>query len=161
MKKKTLVLGGCLLLSSLAQAQPPPAPPQPNPQAVTFFVTSESPGKGADFGGLAGADAHCDKLAKAAGSTGKTWRACLRPGADRLALPLGGNYNGIGPSLGAITSHPCGPPGRKEDTHDRQRRRKTHCQYQQPLQHGAAGLGFRRRGAGVAELGGGESVCQA
>ncbi|HZX31992.1 MAG TPA: lectin [Rhodocyclaceae bacterium] len=77
MKKKTLALGGCLLLSSLAQAQQPPAPPQPNPQAVTFFVTSESPGKGADFGGLAGADAHCDKLAKAAGSTGKTWRAYL------------------------------------------------------------------------------------
>ena len=33
--------------------------------------------KGADLGGLAGADAHCTKLATAAGSTGRTWRAYL------------------------------------------------------------------------------------
>jgi hypothetical protein len=45
--------------------------------AMTFFITSEGPGKGADLGGLAGADAHCQKLAEAAGSKGKTWRAYL------------------------------------------------------------------------------------
>ena len=44
---------------------------------TTFFVTSVGPGKGADLGGLAGADAHCTKLATAAGITGKTWRAYL------------------------------------------------------------------------------------
>src|SRR5689334_13579324 len=45
--------------------------------SMTFFVTSAGPGKGADLGGLAGADAQCGKLAQAAGSTGKTWHAYL------------------------------------------------------------------------------------
>ena len=47
-----------------------------------FFITSAGSGKGADLGGLAGADAHCQKLATAAGAGGKTWRAYLSvPGA--------------------------------------------------------------------------------
>lgn len=45
--------------------------------AMTFFVTSVGVGNGGDLGGLAGADAHCQKLATAAGATGKTWRAYL------------------------------------------------------------------------------------
>lgn len=45
--------------------------------SMSFFVTSSNPGKGADLGGLAGADAHCQSLAEAAGSTGKTWQAYL------------------------------------------------------------------------------------
>src|ERR1700732_988403 len=57
-----------LVLSGTAQAQ------QAN---MTFFVTSEGPGKGADLGGLAGADAHCQKLATAVGAGGKTWHAYL------------------------------------------------------------------------------------
>lgn len=44
---------------------------------MSFFVTSVGSGKGADLGGLAGADAHCASLAEAAGVTGKTWRAYL------------------------------------------------------------------------------------
>ncbi len=44
---------------------------------MTFFVTSAGPGKGADLGGLAGADAHCQKLATSAGAGAKTWRAYL------------------------------------------------------------------------------------
>lgn len=44
---------------------------------MTFFVTSSGPGKGADLGGLAGADAQCQKLAQAAGAGSKTWRAYL------------------------------------------------------------------------------------
>ena len=44
---------------------------------MTFFVTSTGAGKGGDLGGLAGADAHCAKLAQAAGSAGKTWHAYL------------------------------------------------------------------------------------
>jgi hypothetical protein len=42
-----------------------------------FFVTSEGSGKGADLGGLAGADAQCQKLAQAAGAGAKTWHAYL------------------------------------------------------------------------------------
>jgi hypothetical protein len=44
---------------------------------MSFFVTSAGPGKGADLGGLAGADAHCQKLAAAVGAGGKTWHAYL------------------------------------------------------------------------------------
>jgi hypothetical protein len=44
---------------------------------MSFFVSSVSPGKGADLGGLAGADAHCQALAKAAGSTSTNWAAYL------------------------------------------------------------------------------------
>jgi len=44
---------------------------------MSFFVTSANPGKGADLGGLAGADAHCQALAKAVGAGNRTWRAYL------------------------------------------------------------------------------------
>src|ERR1700745_3441138 len=44
---------------------------------MTFFITSAGPGKGADLGGLAGADAHCQALAQAVGAGNKTWRAYL------------------------------------------------------------------------------------
>jgi hypothetical protein len=44
---------------------------------VTFFVTSVGSGKGADLGGLAGADRHCQQLAQAVGAGGKTWHAYL------------------------------------------------------------------------------------
>ncbi len=44
---------------------------------MSFFVTSENPGEGANFGGLEGADAHCASLAEAAGTTGRTWAAYL------------------------------------------------------------------------------------
>ena len=42
-----------------------------------FFVTSAGPGKGADLGGLAGADKHCQSLAATAGAGARTWRAYL------------------------------------------------------------------------------------
>jgi len=45
--------------------------------SMTFFVTSVGSGKGADFGGLAGADRHCQSLAAAAGAGSKTWHAYL------------------------------------------------------------------------------------
>jgi hypothetical protein len=44
---------------------------------MSFFVTSAGPGKGADLGGLAGADRHCQQLATAAGAGAKTWHAYL------------------------------------------------------------------------------------
>ncbi len=46
-------------------------------QEMGFFVTSVGMGDGANLGGLEGADAHCQKLAEAAGSSGRTWRAYL------------------------------------------------------------------------------------
>ena len=44
---------------------------------MSFFITSVGSGDGAKLGGLAGADAHCQKLAAAAGAGGKTWKAYL------------------------------------------------------------------------------------
>ena len=52
---------------------------------MTFFVTSVGKGNGADYGGLEGADAHCQSLAKAAGSKRTNWKAYLSttaPGGD-------------------------------------------------------------------------------
>ncbi len=45
-------------------------------EKMSFFITSDGGGDGANFGGLKGADAHCTTLAKAAGST-KNWAAYL------------------------------------------------------------------------------------
>ena len=42
-----------------------------------FFVTSAGSGKGADLGGLAGADKICQSLAQAAGAGNRTWHAYL------------------------------------------------------------------------------------
>jgi len=51
--------------------------------ATTFFVTSSGIGNGANLGGLAGADNHCQMLAQAAGAGAKTWHAYLSTqGAD-------------------------------------------------------------------------------
>lgn len=55
-----------------AQAQTP---------TMSFFITSAGPGDGANLGGLAGADKHCQTLAAAAGAGGKTWRAYLSAAA--------------------------------------------------------------------------------
>ena len=57
-----------MLAASGAMAQDKP---------MGFFVTSVGMGQGANLGGLEGADAYCAKLAEAAGSTGRTWRAYL------------------------------------------------------------------------------------
>lgn len=44
---------------------------------MSFFITSAPKGDGANYGGLAGADAYCTSLAKAAGSAKTQWRAYL------------------------------------------------------------------------------------
>jgi hypothetical protein len=49
---------------------------------MSFFVTSAGIGKGADLGGLEGADRHCQQLAQAVGAGGKTWHAYLSTQAD-------------------------------------------------------------------------------
>ena len=56
-------LGACTLMS--------------NPPGMTFFVTSAGSGKGADLGGLAGADRICQALATSVGAGGRTWHAYL------------------------------------------------------------------------------------
>jgi hypothetical protein len=48
---------------------------------LSFFITSANPGKGADFGGLAGADKYCQTLAAAVGAGSRTWRAYLSTSA--------------------------------------------------------------------------------
>lgn len=61
-------------LAVLAACATAPNTPQ---EKMTFFVTSVNPGKGANFGGLAGADAHCQALASAVGAGKRTWHAYL------------------------------------------------------------------------------------
>lgn len=56
-----------------AQGRGVQAPPQP----MSFFVTSRGSGKGGNLGGIAGADAHCQALAAAAGAGDRTWHAYL------------------------------------------------------------------------------------
>jgi hypothetical protein len=73
-----LLLTGLTFIVSAQQAPAPAAaPPAAAAGPLGFFITSENPGKGADLGGLAGADAHCQKLATAAGAGSRTWRAYL------------------------------------------------------------------------------------
>ena len=68
--RKTTVAAVVLLALGCAGA-----PTQQSP--MTFFITSVGSGQGADLGGLAGADRHCQSLAAAAGAGGRTWRAYL------------------------------------------------------------------------------------
>ncbi len=49
---------------------------------MTFFITSAGPGNGANLGGIAGADKHCQTLAAAAGAGDRTWRAYLSVTGD-------------------------------------------------------------------------------
>ena len=65
--------------SGAAQGQPAPAGATAGggTAELSFFVTSVGSGRGADLGGLEGADQLCARLAQAAGSVGKTWRAYL------------------------------------------------------------------------------------
>lgn len=63
-----VVFFAVLLFSFPALAQQP---------GMSFFISSTGSGKGADFGGLAGADKHCQSLAAAAGAGKRKWRAYL------------------------------------------------------------------------------------
>ncbi len=96
--RKLLVFPAAALLalqggSVLAQTQPP----------LGFFITSVGSGDGANLGGLAGADAHCEKLASAAGAGNRTWRAYLSGGdavkpvnaKDRIGAGPWSNAKGV------------------------------------------------------------------
>ncbi|MGL4289078.1 MAG: hypothetical protein ACRCVA_22195 [Phreatobacter sp.] len=70
-RRQTRLLAAAAMLTLMggaAQAQ------QAN---MSFFITSAGPGRGADLGGLEGADRHCQALAQAAGAGSRTWRAYL------------------------------------------------------------------------------------
>jgi len=74
MKTKGALMVACIsfaVLTTTASAQ------QSGGANMSFFVTSAGSGKGADLGGLEGADRHCQQLATAAGAGAKTWRAYL------------------------------------------------------------------------------------
>lgn len=74
-----VISGSVLVVAQQPPAQPPAqaAPPQP----MSFFVASAGSGKGADLGGIAGADRMCQTLATAAGAGSKTWHAYLSASA--------------------------------------------------------------------------------
>src|SRR2546430_1363176 len=79
----------CVVSSAEAQQQPAQqaAPQLPQAPNMTFFVTSAGPGKGADLGGLEGADRYCQQLAQRHGAPGFSSRAMtLR---QLLAIPVG------------------------------------------------------------------------
>ena len=69
---RTLAAGLSIMLAACADM-----PGAGSGAGMSFFVTSAGPGKGADLGGLAGADQHCQTLAATAGAGAKTWRAYL------------------------------------------------------------------------------------
>jgi len=72
-----LSLGSYLVIAQAPAGQTPPPP-------MSFFITSVGKGDGANLGGLAGADAHCQALGAAAGRGSVTWHAYLStqgPGA--------------------------------------------------------------------------------
>jgi hypothetical protein len=77
---------------------------------MSFFVTSAGSGDGANLGGLEGADAICQKLAEAAGSSGQTWKAYLSAegvnAKDRIGAGPWVNAKGveIAPDLAALHS---------------------------------------------------------
>ena len=96
-----LVAVAAACLSVPALAQPPGGGGPPPDTSMSFFVTSVGKGDGANLGGLEGADAHCQALAEAAGTMGKTWHAYLStngPGGvnakDRIGTGPWYNANG-------------------------------------------------------------------
>src|ERR1700726_5031697 len=74
MRYSLLATATVLLFGVGGGAQAQQVPQAPN---MTFFITSAGPGKCGDLGGMAGADAHCQTLATAAGAGNKVWRAYL------------------------------------------------------------------------------------
>jgi hypothetical protein len=105
-----------LFLAATAGPVVPGAAEAQKPE-MTFFVTSVGKGKGADLGGLEGADAHCLALARAAGSRKTAWRAYLSttaPGGDagvnaRDRIGKGPWHNAKGVRIGANVEDLHGP----------------------------------------------------
>lgn len=89
----TVTIIALMTLASAAAAQPAKISPD-----MSFFIISAGLGKGADLGGLAGADRHCQQLATAAGAGNKQWRAYLSTVAAGGAQAVNARErNGKGP----------------------------------------------------------------
>ncbi len=88
MSRAQWIAVACLLPMLFAPALARAQAPGPQPFPMSFFVTSVGLGKGGDLGGLAGAYAHCQRLATAVGAGTKTWHAYLstqaRPGVPAV-----------------------------------------------------------------------------
>ena len=69
-------LAALVFLALAAQSSAVAQAPQ-SANTMSFFISSAGSGRGANFGGLLGADKHCQTLAAAAGAGSKTWRAYL------------------------------------------------------------------------------------
>jgi len=74
------LLFACIVVMFVALAWSYPSLSQSTPN-MSFFITSAGSGNGANLGGLAGADAICQRLATAVGAGNKTWRAYLSSSA--------------------------------------------------------------------------------
>ncbi|QCO14153.1 hypothetical protein D3869_02280 [Azospirillum brasilense] len=70
-------VGAAISVAVLLSASPAPAQTSAGSAGMSFFITSAGPGKGADLGGLEGADRHCRQLAQAVGAGGRDWKAYL------------------------------------------------------------------------------------
>lgn len=81
-QKTSLVTAGLLALVGCSTAQSPPAS-----TGMTFFITSVGTGKGANLGGLEGADQHCQSLANSVNAGSRTWRAYLSTQGTALSDP--------------------------------------------------------------------------
>ena len=77
MKKANAIKAVAITLAALSLGVASGVYSQQPASEMSFFITSKGLGKGADLGGLAGADAHCQSLASAAGAGKRTWRAYL------------------------------------------------------------------------------------
>ena len=71
------ILSRVCLVTAVSLAAFAAQPAQAQSAGASFFLTSAGPGKGADLGGIEGADKHCQSLAQAAGAGAKTWHAYL------------------------------------------------------------------------------------
>ena len=80
MTRRSSLVAASALAAALLAACGAMGPSTPQ-SGMSFFVTSANPGQGADFGGLAGADRHCQALATSVGGRGRTWRAYLSASA--------------------------------------------------------------------------------
>jgi hypothetical protein len=87
-KTKRFAVVASVALMSLGASASAHAQQRPQSPNMTFFITSVGLGKGADLGGLTGADAHCQALATAAGAGSKTWRAYLSSNAAAQGGPV-------------------------------------------------------------------------
>ena len=77
---RAFVFRSAILLAMVAVAT---VGAQDKPAGMGFFITSVGSGNGANFGGIDGADKHCQQLASAAGASGRTWRAYLSTGGAK------------------------------------------------------------------------------